>query len=403
MDNNLKNVLGCTTLFCAIHEIISRSYVNNSHSNNEKENFNDNIMDIINLITACLVSIMYIISSIDIGRTTKGRLYGRNKIGETGLLIHISLCIYEIMYNIIRKQNISMLIHHVLLILFFGLALYYNFIIYYASMSGIAEVTNIFLIPLNLMKRNSWHLDKIIYPGLGLFVSFLFARIILLPYVYYLSTKDISSIKEENLIQFYLSRTGLVIIFLLSCYWFYKIGKGLIKEGSKIIDMSWLLNTFENGASSLLFMSIPIMFELPFYVTLGLVVLTISSILFHMYPNIDLFGILDTTRVAYVCSTYSFKDPIQSLLLALLNVIEKIAIGKNSPCTLIFIWFYTALHCTLNYNVYTLIPILFSTLFYHYTYFVNGSKWDNNIRLLWHFYNTIYIGINTPIRSPQIN
>ena len=63
----------------------------------------------------------------------------------------------------------------------------------------------------------------------------------------------------------------------------------------------------ENGLSSLLFLIIPIMFELPFHVSVGFIILSISSVLFHVFPSIDLFGFLDTSSVIYVCSTFLFQ------------------------------------------------------------------------------------------------
>jgi len=158
----------------------------------------------------------------------------------------------------------------------------------------------------------------------------------------------------------------------------------------------------ENGLSSLLFLTIPIMFELPFHVSIGFIILSISSVLFHVFPSIDLFGFLDTSSVIYVCSTFSFSSTLIALSFAGLNIVEKILMGRNSPFILMFVWIYTFIYCTINYNIYTIIPILFSSLFYHYTYFINNSKWDNRIRFLWHFYNSLYISINIPYRFPQM-
>jgi len=158
----------------------------------------------------------------------------------------------------------------------------------------------------------------------------------------------------------------------------------------------------ENGISSLLFLTIPIMFELPFNVSIGFIILSISSILFHIFPTVDLFGFLDTSSVIYVCSNFSFSSSVIALSLAGLNVVEKIILGRNSPFVLMAVWIYTFIYCTIKYNIYTIIPILFSSLFYHYTYFINNSKWDNRIRVLWHFYNSLYISINIPYRYPQM-
>lgn len=158
----------------------------------------------------------------------------------------------------------------------------------------------------------------------------------------------------------------------------------------------------ENGLSSLMFLSIPIMFEIPYYVTIGFVVLTLSSILFHIFPAVNLFGILDTSSIIYICSLYSFTLPMLACGFTVLNILEKTIFGRNSGFTLMFIWIYTFVYCTIYLNIYTLVPMLFSLLFYHYTYFLNGGNWDKRIRLLWHFYNALYIAINTPYKFKQI-
>ena len=158
---------------------------------------------------------------------------------------------------------------------------------------------------------------------------------------------------------------------------------------------------FENGLSSLLFLTMPVMFDMPFHVKIGFIILTISSVLFHMFPTNDLFGIMDTSSVIYVCSIFIVSNPLIALSIAILNILEKLFINRNSPFVLMFTWIYTFIFCTISFNIYTLIPILFSSLFYHYTYFINKSEWDNRVRLLWHYYNSLYISINIPYRFSQ--
>ena len=158
----------------------------------------------------------------------------------------------------------------------------------------------------------------------------------------------------------------------------------------------------EDGLSSLLFITIPIMFELPIFLSFGFIALCISSALFHIYPNEKIFGIMDTTCIVYVCSYISITDnPYTSSLFCLGNIFEKLYFGKNNAIILMCIWVYTFIYCTINLNMLTLIPILFSSLFYHYTYSLNNGVWNKNIRLLWHYYNTLYICINTPYKYKQ--
>ncbi len=219
--------------FIFIHEVNARMYVkkNNEENKEYNKNVHHNITDIINIIVAFSVSIIYLITGYEL---KDDRLYGTNELGIKALLIHVALCIYEIFYNIISEKNVSMLVHHWLLISMFSYSIYKEFIQFYISSAGFAEITNIFLIPITLFKRNNIFLDKLVYPGVGLFLSFIFARIFLFPYVYNLSSFDISNVKPENLYHLYVSRSMLMVIFGLSCYWFTKISKGLIKEGLKM-------------------------------------------------------------------------------------------------------------------------------------------------------------------------
>jgi len=153
----------------------------------------------------------------------------------------------------------------------------------------------------------------------------------------------------------------------------------------------------ENGLSSLLFITIPIMFEIPLSLLFGFIVLCISSILFHIYPNEILFSIMDTSSVVYITSYISITgNPYYSSLFCLANIFEKTYFGINSAIILLSMWIYTFMYCTININMLTLVPILFSSLFYHYTYNLNNGIWNKNIRLLWHYYNALYISINVP-------
>lgn len=230
----LIELLSYVFAFIFVHELNARSYVkeNNIENTEYNKNVHRNITDVINMIVAFSVSIIYFITGY---KLKDDRLYGINELGTKAILVHVALCIYEIFYNIISEKNVNMLIHHVVLISIFSYSVYKKFIQFYISAAGFAEITNIFLIPVTMIKRNKVYLDKVAYPGIGLFLSFLFARIFLFPYIYNLSTHDIPYIKSEDTYHFNIARTMLIVIFGLSCYWFMKITKGLIKEGLNML------------------------------------------------------------------------------------------------------------------------------------------------------------------------
>jgi len=84
------------------------------------------------------------------------------------------------------------------------------------------------------MKRNKLFLDKIFYIGLGLCISFIFARIILMPYMLYNSTIDRTIVPPNILTKYYMAQLSILVVILMSLFWFYKLCKGGIKEYKKL-------------------------------------------------------------------------------------------------------------------------------------------------------------------------
>lgn len=158
----------------------------------------------------------------------------------------------------------------------------------------------------------------------------------------------------------------------------------------------------EDGLSSLLFLTVPLMFEIPYYAIYGFITLSASSALFHTFPSVKLFSIMDTTSIVYVGSLCSCVDaPVYSLLLASGNVVEKLYFGTDSALILKCVWIYSFTYCTIKFNRFTPVIIYFLYIFYNYTYVLNNGIWDKDVRLLWHFFNTLYISINIPYRFKQ--
>ena len=226
-------VLTYTMIFIFVHELNAVSYLkeNNLENIEYNKNVHSNIVDIINVIMSISISIAYLITSY---KTKDNRLYGIDEMGIKVALVHIALFIYEIFYNKIDEKNVAMFIHHTLIIGIFSYSIYRQFLQFYISTGGIVEITNVFLKPLTLFKRNEIFLDKLVYPGIGLFLSFIFARLILLPYVYYILLHDSDYEKQEDIVHYNVGKCIILVIFLLSCYWFMKITRILLKEGKKI-------------------------------------------------------------------------------------------------------------------------------------------------------------------------
>ena len=231
-----NNIFIFTIILCLVHQVYANIYCKSSIIENKAYNkiVHQNITDFINIFIVIVISIMHLYSSLQLNTNNNSRLYGYNNIGSLALMLHISLLVYEIFYNILAEKNILMLFHHLLSSGSFLLALRNNFVTFYANLVGFAEITNLFLIPITIIKRNNVFTDKLIYPGIGLFISYLFARLILMPYSIYLGIKDIQHVKNEDKVMYLLLISSVILVFLLSFYWFQKIYKGLMKEYYKL-------------------------------------------------------------------------------------------------------------------------------------------------------------------------
>ena len=77
-------------VFIFVHEVNARSYVKIKNEENKEYNKNvhRNITDIINIIVAFSVSIIYLITGYEL---KDNRLYGTNEWGTKAVLIHIAL------------------------------------------------------------------------------------------------------------------------------------------------------------------------------------------------------------------------------------------------------------------------------------------------------------------------
>lgn len=225
-----------TLLFCFIHSSNVINYLKPNTEENEiyNKNVHLNATDFIDFATTLLISIINIFTSYKLSSSSFSRLYGIDSIGIESLLVHISLSIYEIFYQILMEKKWLILIHHLIVIFGLGYFVYNNFVQYYLNTFGLAEITNLFLVPFLLMKRNKLYLNKIFYIGLGLGITFIFARILLMPYMLYKSTVDIDNVPPDMLTKYYMGQLASLIVILMSLFWFYKLCKGGIKEYKKL-------------------------------------------------------------------------------------------------------------------------------------------------------------------------
>eukprot|EP01126_Amoeba_proteus_P030314 TRINITY_DN2_c1_g1_i6.p1 TRINITY_DN2_c1_g1~~TRINITY_DN2_c1_g1_i6.p1 ORF type:complete len:247 (-),score=13.48 TRINITY_DN2_c1_g1_i6:237-977(-) len=139
-----------------------------------------------------------------------------------------------------------MVIHHLLSLTCYGYALYDQRMLWWGALDGLCEITTIFMNNLYLLRELGLK-DK--YPIVTLINGFLFwltyiiFRLILFPVwlggVYYDITYHSSIVNWESFspIQRFLYPFTNLVLFVLSCSWFWKINKGLNKllKGPEVI------------------------------------------------------------------------------------------------------------------------------------------------------------------------
>ena len=124
-----------------------------------------------------------------------------------------------------------MIFHHFVAIAANGGILLTGKLHFYASWIGIVEGTNPCLSAVFLPKRHTVESKWMVFGGIGLFFGFLGLRVINLPLVLWCSMLDFESAKEtKNILpQFILGQTVIVLLWVLSTFWFVKITRGVMK------------------------------------------------------------------------------------------------------------------------------------------------------------------------------
>uniref|UniRef100_A0A6C0AW94 TLC domain-containing protein n=1 Tax=viral metagenome TaxID=1070528 RepID=A0A6C0AW94_9ZZZZ len=232
----ILKVICYTLIFCFVHSSNVINYLKPNTKENEEYNKNVhlNAVDFVDFGITMIMSIINIFTSYNLNSSSLSRVYGKDSIGIESLLLHISMSIYEIFYQVLMEKKWLVLIHHLIVIIGFSSFIYYGIGQYYLNTLAIAEITNIFLVPFLLIKRNNIYLDKLFYIGLLTGVSFIFVRILLLPYMLYNTTVDMKYIPENKIIEINIGQFIILLIILISVYWFYKLCKGGIKEYRKL-------------------------------------------------------------------------------------------------------------------------------------------------------------------------
>lgn len=121
--------------------------------------------------------------------------------------------------------------HHIVVMYFIGLCLTTGQLHFYQAWGGIVEGTNVFLCTLTIRKRLG--IDVGVFVGVGFWASFLLLRVLSLPALMYTLTQDYE-LELEHIMTFVPQwRCGCLggasFIWVLSCFWFYSLTKGMLK------------------------------------------------------------------------------------------------------------------------------------------------------------------------------
>ena len=175
------------------------------------------------------------------GGSKDGRFFGESPTLILGLQLHLGTCVYEtVIYLIYKEKRIEMYIHHVLVIVNYGVCLLTGEMMFYSAWAGIVEGTNCFLAPLVLMQRfdcperplKKYLLYKL--NGLLLWLSFLILRVTSLICLLLSLWQDAREESELHYQRVMLPwRVGgvvtCVLLLLISSFWFVKITQGMLK------------------------------------------------------------------------------------------------------------------------------------------------------------------------------
>ncbi len=232
----LLKVICYTLIFCFIHSSNVINYLKPNTEENKiyNKNVHLNATDFIDFITIIVMSVINISTVYKLNTSSSSRIFGIDDLGIESLLIHTGLTIYETFYQVLFEKKWLVLVHHLLLVFGYGYYIYRNFAQYYLNSFGMTEITNLFLVPLLLMKRNNIGLNNIFYIGIGIIFSFLIYRLYLIPYLIYQSFIDINILPEDMNTNMYMGRSVGIMMLLMSLFWFYKLCNGAIKEYRKL-------------------------------------------------------------------------------------------------------------------------------------------------------------------------
>ena len=195
---------------------------------------NKAVMNYVCFITVLFLSPMYLLGALETNTSVTSRWEKPSYIGQLGIAFHVAENIYESINYLYQGKPIEFYLHHVVVIINFIPVLLSGHLGFFAYWDGTVEFTTIFLCIIDILKLHNFE-KSIIYKlnGFCLWISFIVFRLIGMSYwlyswtVEYFANKDIYS--RNKCMAKPIAFSATVILLLLSCSWFSKITRGLLK------------------------------------------------------------------------------------------------------------------------------------------------------------------------------
>lgn len=143
---------------------------------------------------------------------------------------------------ILRKQatetKVQILLHHVCAVVGYGIGSIQGDMHFFAVLSGLSEITNVFLGNVMLLKElwpNGWGSACLSINGVILWLTFIFFRLALFPLCIYTWFTDMANAPKAvtghvNQFVCYWFPLTITLLMILSCVWFVSITKGMMKS-----------------------------------------------------------------------------------------------------------------------------------------------------------------------------
>jgi len=231
----LSDCVRCLLACCGLHFVVNMINTQTSStfrglSADQRLTMTQNIVCVV--VSAALV-LLYGTSMYHTWATKEERWTATTKAGNWGLLLHCCHCIYETVIYIWAGKPIEFFVHHAVVLLNFGLSLYTGQMQFFACWDGLVEITNLSCCVLEVQRLQKYKGVWYTVNGAMLWILFLAFRVINLPLWMHTFTADIAAAPHffaaVNPVLKYSVLPSTFFVWALSCFWFYKITRGMLK------------------------------------------------------------------------------------------------------------------------------------------------------------------------------